>query len=89
MNRKETFLNYINEGYSTKGDAIILGSAMLDGETVENAFVKIPLKTLNRHGLIAGATGRNLKKMMKKLKLELEKIFLDYSFPYPKKSLKY
>lgn len=30
---------------------------MLDGQPVQEAHVKIPLKTLNRHGLIAGATG--------------------------------
>ena len=30
---------------------------MLGEETITNAIVKVPLKTLNRHGLIAGATG--------------------------------
>ncbi len=57
MSVKENFFKHINEGYTTKGDFIVMGSAMLDGETITNAHVKIPLKTLNRHGLIAGATG--------------------------------
>jgi DNA helicase HerA-like ATPase len=64
MNRKEKFYNHILEGYKTKGEAITLGAAMLDGETVTEAFVKIPLKTLNRHGLIAGATGTGKTKSL-------------------------
>ncbi|AWK03148.1 ATPase [Flavobacterium crocinum] len=57
MNRKDNFIEAINKGYSSKGDSIILGGAILDGEPIAEAHVKIPLKTLNRHGLIAGATG--------------------------------
>lgn len=57
MNKKENFIQEINSGYSAKGDSIILGGAILDGEAIAEAHVKIPLKTLNRHGLIAGATG--------------------------------
>ncbi|TDW45824.1 hypothetical protein EV144_10715 [Flavobacterium sp. 270] len=57
MSRKENFIQEINSGYQSKGDAIILGGAILDGEPIAQAHVKIPLKTLNRHGLIAGATG--------------------------------
>ena len=64
MDRKETFFNYINEGNITKGDFISVGAAILDGETVTDAFVKIPLKTLNRHGLIAGATGTGKTKTL-------------------------
>lgn len=57
MNKKDNFIAAINTGYSSKGDSIILGGAILDGEPLAEAHVKIPLKTLNRHGLIAGATG--------------------------------
>ncbi|MFD1601124.1 helicase HerA-like domain-containing protein [Flavobacterium artemisiae] len=57
MNKKDNFIAAINNGYASKGDSIILGGAMLDGEPLAEAHVKIPLKTLNRHGLIAGATG--------------------------------
>ena len=64
MSRKEHFFNHITAGYQTKGDYIIFGSAMLDGETVKDAFVKVPLKTLNRHGLIAGATGTGKTKTL-------------------------
>lgn len=57
MTTKEELTNVINTGYTSNGDSIILGAAMLDGEPIPSAHVKIPLKTLNRHGLIAGATG--------------------------------
>ena len=64
MDRKEVFFDHIVEGYKTKGDYLVFGSAMLDGETVKDAFVKVPLKTLNRHGLIAGATGTGKTKSL-------------------------
>lgn len=67
MSKKETFFNYINEGNSTKGDFIPIGAAMLDGETITGAHVKIPLKTMNRHGLIAGATGTGKTKSLQVL----------------------
>ncbi len=37
---------------------------MLDGATFPEAEVKIPIKTLNRHGLIAGATGTGKTKTL-------------------------
>ena len=67
MSRKEAFFNHIKEGNTFKGDFITLGSAILDGETIKDAFVKIPLKTLNRHGLIAGATGTGKTKSLQVL----------------------
>ena len=67
MSTKDDFFNHINSGYTTKGDAITVGSAMLGDETLTNAFVKIPLKTLNRHGLIAGATGTGKTKTLQVL----------------------
>ncbi|MCF6349092.1 MAG: DUF853 domain-containing protein [Flavobacteriaceae bacterium] len=67
MSKKETFFKTINEGYKTKGDYITLGAAMLGEETVTEAFVNIPLKTLNRHGLIAGATGTGKTKTLQVL----------------------
>mgnify|MGYP000207761511 CR=1 FL=1 len=67
MSRSETFFSHITEGNKTKGDFLTLGSAILDGETVKEAFVKVPLKTLNRHGLIAGATGTGKTKTLQVL----------------------
>ena len=67
MGKSEAFFNHIVEGNTTKGDFITLGSAMLDGNTLKNAFVNIPLKTMNRHGLIAGATGTGKTKTLQVL----------------------
>lgn len=64
MSNKEAFFEHITNGYTTKGDFITLGAAMLDGETLTDAFIKIPLKTINRHGLIAGATGTGKTKTL-------------------------
>ncbi len=67
MSNKEEFFSHIEKGYTTKGDFLSMGAAMLDGEAVTNALVKIPLKTLNRHGLIAGATGTGKTKTLQVL----------------------
>ena len=67
MSDRQAFFDHINQGYTTKGDFITLGAAMLEGEAVTNALVKIPLKTLNRHGLIAGATGTGKTKTLQVL----------------------
>jgi len=67
MSKKEAFINEMENGYSCKGENLILGCAMLDGETIPQAQVKIPLKTLNRHGLIAGATGTGKTKTLQVL----------------------
>ncbi len=37
---------------------------MLNGEVVKAAAIYIPLKTMNRHGLIAGATGTGKTKTL-------------------------
>ncbi|HLP50244.1 MAG TPA: helicase HerA-like domain-containing protein, partial [Chitinophagales bacterium] len=67
----EKFKQAIASGYDCKGDYIVLGAAMLDGAPVENALVKVPLKTLNRHGLIAGATGTGKTKTLQGLAEQL------------------
>ena len=64
MSKKGDFFEHINNGYSTKGDSIALGAAMLEGENLTDALIKVPLKTINRHGLIAGATGTGKTKTL-------------------------
>ncbi|MBT8274457.1 MAG: DUF853 domain-containing protein [Bacteroidia bacterium] len=64
MSRRDKFVETINKGYTFKGDYLTLGAGILDNETVTNSFVKVPLKTMNRHGLIAGATGTGKTKTL-------------------------
>lgn len=64
---KELFAEKIASGYTFKGDAVILGCAMLNGEAQPGLQVKAPLKTFNRHGLIAGATGTGKTKSLQAL----------------------
>jgi DNA helicase HerA-like ATPase len=71
MDRKATFAAQINDGYACNGDSIILGSAILDGQPIAGAQVKIPLRTMNRHGLIAGATGTGKTKTLQVMSEQL------------------
>lgn len=64
---KENFLSTIQNGYAAKGESILLGKAMLQGEVLPEAVVSVPLKTLSRHGLIAGATGTGKTKTLQSL----------------------
>ncbi|MDG1572160.1 DUF853 family protein [Robiginitalea sp. M366] len=67
MSKAEAFRESIETGYQCKGDFIPMGAAMLDGQALTGAHVKVPLKTLNRHGLIAGATGTGKTKSLQVL----------------------
>lgn len=64
---KEKFSAAINEGYAFKGDSIVLGGGMLDGQAIESSLIKAPLRTMNRHGLIAGATGTGKTKSLQRI----------------------
>lgn len=64
MSTADSFREHIENGYQCKGESIVVGAAMLHGEPLTGAHVKIPLKTLNRHGLIAGATGTGKTKSL-------------------------
>ena len=50
-------LSTIRQGYALAGPAIELGAAIVDGELHKDAPVRLPLAMMNRHGLVAGATG--------------------------------
>jgi hypothetical protein len=63
-NMSEQFTDAIINGYSFKGDGLLLGGAVLDGAVQTGTWVQVPLKTLNRHGLIAGATGTGKTKTL-------------------------
>jgi len=69
----EKFKEVIEAGYTVSGKYITLGGAMYEGKALANLFVNIPLKNLNRHGLIAGATGTGKTKTLQALTENLSK----------------
>jgi DNA helicase HerA-like ATPase len=54
----------IAAGYAFTGETLDLGALMADGEPRADAQIRIPLATLNRHGLVAGATGTGKTKTL-------------------------
>ena len=57
-------LDAIRAGYAFAGGALVFGAAVIDGTAYPDAPVKVPLATLNRHGLVAGATGTGKTKTL-------------------------
>lgn len=47
----------VADGYAFAGHALPLGALVVDGEAEPTAQVRLPLGMMNRHGLVAGATG--------------------------------
>ncbi|MBP6978019.1 MAG: DUF853 family protein [Lentimicrobiaceae bacterium] len=64
MGQKEKFTSDIQAGYTFKKDYFVLGGAMFNREPIEGLQIKIPLKTVTRHGLISGATGTGKTKTL-------------------------
>src|ERR1700712_5607462 len=64
MADKAAFTAAVKAGYTFKGEAAKIGVGILDGEVITGADVFLPLKTMNRHGLIAGATGTGKTKTL-------------------------
>lgn len=71
MSNRDEFIQEIQNSYQYKGDKIVLGKAKLNGEVLTDAEISIALKTMNRHGLIAGATGTGKTKTLQILAEQL------------------
>ena len=54
----------LGKAYAFEGPALELGSLVLSGEAHPDARIRIPLSMLNRHGLVAGATGTGKTKTL-------------------------
>jgi uncharacterized protein len=54
----------IASGYAVAGQALELGTVVVDGAVDPTAQIRIPLATINRHGLVAGATGTGKTKTL-------------------------
>jgi len=57
-------VDVVTRGYAFTGPALELGALLVDGEPVPSAQVRVPLEMLNRHGLVAGATGTGKTKTL-------------------------
>ncbi len=64
MRNKDAFVQLVKENYTFKGESFRIGTAVLNGEVLTGTDAYIPLKTMNRHGLIAGATGTGKTKTL-------------------------
>src|SRR5882672_7929246 len=64
MADQSKFLEAVKNGYTFKSESVKIGIGMLDGQAVNGADINLPLKTMNRHGLIAGATGTGKTKTL-------------------------
>jgi uncharacterized protein len=67
------FASTINAAYTTEGAAIDLGRGVHDGTLERDARVRIPLATMNRHGLVAGATGTGKTKTLQLISEQLSR----------------
>ncbi len=60
----DKFTSSVTTGYTFNGKYITLGTSVFEKSAVKNLQVKVPLTSINRHGLIAGATGTGKTKSL-------------------------
>src|SRR5258705_803622 len=65
------FDDVMAKGYAFSGDALHLGAPLVDGAVSNAARVSVPLSMMNRHGLVAGATGTGKTKTLQLLAEQL------------------
>src|SRR5947209_7483476 len=68
-----TFRKDMAAGYTLDEPAIVLGSPLLGDEVLPDVRVQVALAMLNRHGLIAGATGTGKTKTLQLMAGQLSK----------------
>ena len=59
-----SLIDEIRAGYGFEGPALEFGAAVVDGAAHPDTPVRIPLSAMNRHGLVAGATGTGKTKTL-------------------------
>lgn len=64
MSKPEDILEKVRAGYAFDVPCVELGALIVDGKPQADARVRVPLAMLNRHGLVAGATGTGKTKTL-------------------------
>src|SRR5690606_27335852 len=70
---KGNFITAINKSYTTSLPSIYLGAGILNGEVLAPARVSLPLRMMNRHGLVTGATGSGKTRTLQLMAEQLSK----------------
>ena len=60
----QAFRDEMTKGYALTEPGLVIGSPMVDGELFNDARIQVALSMMNRHGLIAGATGTGKTKTL-------------------------
>ncbi|MFI6773239.1 helicase HerA-like domain-containing protein [Nocardia sp. NPDC050412] len=70
---QQSVAQQIAAGYAFDGAALELGTVVVDGAVDPTARVRIPMRTMNRHGLVAGATGTGKTKTLQGIAEQLSR----------------
>lgn len=70
----DSFVAAVQGPYSALANTLCLGAILRNDEVVDNLGVNIALKSMNRHGLIAGATGTGKTKTIQMLSEQLSSL---------------
>ena len=71
MSNADAAVAAITAGYSFDGPTLDLGALVVDGRAAAQAQIRVPLSMLNRHGLVAGATGTGKTKTLQSMAEQL------------------
>ncbi len=78
---KEKFIASINKSYTTALPSIYLGAGILNGEIIPEAKVNLPLRMMNRHGLVTGATGSGKTRTLQLIAEQLSSVGVPVFMP--------
>jgi len=71
---KDEFVKQMQNGYGLSEPALVIGSALLEDEPLNAPRIQVARSILNRHGLVAGATGTGKTKTLQVLAGQLSDV---------------